>query len=530
VHAATSLTGTRALVRFALRRDRVRIVVWIAAIVVLVLVTASSVKGLYPTPQSLRDAAALVEGNPAAIAFNGPVQGIDTIGGRVAFEAGSTTLVIVALMSLFMTTHLTRADEEAGRLELVRATVVGRHAPLAAAVVVVGAMNVVTGALVGAGLVAEGLPVTGSVVFGLHLAVLGVVFGAIASVAAQVTEVARVASGLTGAVLGVAFALRAAGDMGDGTLSWASPIGWVQKARPYANERWWPLLVAGGAAAAIQALAVRLSMRRDAGAGLLASRSGPASASPALGRPLGLALRLQRASLLWWGIGVLALGLVYGSVADQIDEFVQDNEAMRDFVARSGGASLTDSFLGTTLLILALIAAGFAVQSVLRLRSEETALRAEPVLVAGASRRTWAGSHLAVAMAGSTLVVVLGGCGLGLAYGLIIGDLGQVPRLAAASLVQVPAVWVLIGSSFALVGLAPRASAAAWGSVFVCFVVGFLGEVLRLPRWLRDVSPFEHAPLVPAEHLSVMPLVVTALVAAALLAAGAVGLRRRDIV
>ncbi|MGD9998335.1 MAG: hypothetical protein AB7L17_13505 [Ilumatobacteraceae bacterium] len=128
-----SLTGTGALVRFVLRRDRVRIVVWIASTVLLVVVSAASVKDLYPTSQSLRDAAALIDDNPAAIAFNGPVQGIETIGGRVVFEAGTSGLVTVALMSLFMITRLTRADEEAGRLDLVRATVVGRHAPLATA-------------------------------------------------------------------------------------------------------------------------------------------------------------------------------------------------------------------------------------------------------------------------------------------------------------------------------------------------------------------------------------------------------------
>ena len=65
--------------RFALRRDRVRIAVWIVAIVLLVVVTASSTKGLYPTQAVARRARPLAsQGNPAAIAFNGPPMALDT--------------------------------------------------------------------------------------------------------------------------------------------------------------------------------------------------------------------------------------------------------------------------------------------------------------------------------------------------------------------------------------------------------------------------------------------------------------------
>ena len=54
----TELTGTWELVRFILRRDRVRIVVWIVSVTALVIVTALSIKGLYPTQAALDQAAA----------------------------------------------------------------------------------------------------------------------------------------------------------------------------------------------------------------------------------------------------------------------------------------------------------------------------------------------------------------------------------------------------------------------------------------------------------------------------------------
>ena len=185
-----------------MRRDRVRFALWIAGIGLLVLVTVASTKSLYPTPESLREVAAVTEDNPAASALNGPPIALDTLGGQVAYQTGAAALTAVGLMSLLLTSRLTRGEEDSGRLELIRAAPVGRDAPLAAAVLVVAAANVVTGVATTLILLAEGLPVAGSVAFGVSLAVLGLVFVGLTAVTAQVTENPRVASGLSGAVLG----------------------------------------------------------------------------------------------------------------------------------------------------------------------------------------------------------------------------------------------------------------------------------------------------------------------------------------
>ena len=224
----SELTATSALVRFILRRDRVRIAVWIIAIGALMLTTVASVKGLYPTQASLDRAAAAAEDNPAVLALNGPPYGLRTLGGRVAFESGSFGLVLVGLMSVLMIGRNTRAEEESGRIELVRAAVVGRYATMTAALIVVVLMNVAVGVVVALGLI--GLPALGSIVFGAEFTVLGLVFAGIALVAAQVTENTRVVYGTGGALLGFAFALRAVGDSTDGTLSWLSPSAGCRRA------------------------------------------------------------------------------------------------------------------------------------------------------------------------------------------------------------------------------------------------------------------------------------------------------------
>lgn len=153
-------------------------------------------------------------------------------------------------------------------------------------------------------------------------------------------------------------------------------------------------------------------------------------------------------------------GIAYGSVGEDIGDLVGDNDEL--FPAGSGVTDLADAFLGTALLILALIGSGFAVQSALRPWAEETAGRAEPVLAAAISRTRWVGAYLAVALLGGAVVLASGGLGTGLAYALVTGDAGQVPRLLGAALVHLPAVWVLVGVTAVLFGMVPRASVAAW--------------------------------------------------------------------
>src|SRR5664279_5052780 len=163
----TSLTGTVALTRFILRRDRVRILAWIVALVALAALTTVGIEGLFPTQAALDQTAAATEHNAAAIAFNGPAQDLNTVGGQVAFQFGAWGMVLVALMSIFMLGRLTRGEEEAGRLEVVRSLPVGIHANTLAAALTVAAMNLAVGGLAAAVLIAQGLPAAGSVTFGL---------------------------------------------------------------------------------------------------------------------------------------------------------------------------------------------------------------------------------------------------------------------------------------------------------------------------------------------------------------------------
>jgi ABC-2 type transport system permease protein len=522
------VAGALTLARFSARRDRVRIAVCALALVGVVFVSSSSLQGLYPTAADRAKLAVTLEDNPAVIALRGPARGLDSLGGLIAFQIGANGATAVALLSLLLAGRYTRTEEERGRTELVRAAAVGRAAPPAAAFGLVAAIDVAVGAGVAAALLAVGEPLAGSVALGASFAATGLVFGAVAVLTAQVTESARAAHGLAAAALGAAYVLRAAGDVGDGTLSWLSPIGWGQATRPFAGERWWPLLLSLAATAALLAGAIALLARRDLGSGLVHARPGRRAAGPRLATPLGFALRLQRGALVGWSAGLFCLGAAYGAVGADAGDLLDTSPQLHDFFDR-GGAGVVDAFLATTFLLGALVVAGFAIQSVLRLRGEESSGRAEPVLATAIGRRRWAGGHLATALGGGALVMLAMGLGAGLAYAARTGDAAQVPRLAAAALGQLPAVWVLAGVAAAGFGLASRFAAVAWVALAVCVLLEILGPLLDLPRALTDLSPFAHSPSLPGGALDAPALLAMTAIAAALVAAGLAAFARRDV-
>ncbi|MEV6495424.1 ABC transporter permease, partial [Actinoplanes sp. NPDC051633] len=342
-------------------------------------------------------------------------------------------------------------------------------------------------------------------------------------------ENVRAVYGAAGFVLGAAYALRAAGDTGNDALSWLSPIGWGQRTYPYTGDRWWPLLLPLALSGLLVAAAVVLQQRRDFGAGLVRPRPGRATASRAFGNAYGLAWRLQRGAMLGWVTGLALLGAAYGSVGTSMQQYVEDNPEIAEFLP-GGAADIIDAYLALTVGLTALIAAAYGVSSAIRMRAEETSGRAEPVLATATSRFTWLAAHLSVALAGSALALFATGLGEGLTYGLATSDAGQVPRLIGGALTYLPAVWLIIAVAVLAIGWLPRAAAVtAWVAVGYCAVVALFADSFNLPGWAQRASPFAHTPRVPLDNLAVTPLLVVGACAAALFGIGYAGLRRRDL-
>jgi ABC-2 type transport system permease protein len=528
----TTTTAAGTLLRFGVRRDRVRLLVWVLSLGLLAVYTVIALDRVYPTAVDRAARAAVVD-TPAGILFSGPGFGTDayTLGAMVANELGLTIMIALAIMSILLVVRHTRAEEENGQAELLLAGAVGRRAALTTALVLVLLANVAVGTLIAVGLIGTGLAAVDSVAFAAGLALTGIVFGGVAAVTAQLFEHGRTASSAAMAVLAVAAITRGIGDIldhGSSWLSWLSPVAWAQQTRPYVDLRWWPLLLSLLLIAALTTRAYALNGRRDFAAGAVAPRRGSAVAAPWLSGVGPLLVRLQRGTVIGWAIALLLLGVTFGSLTEQAADMIADNRVIAEAFSGSGG-SFTDAFLAVSALYLVFCTAAFAIGSVLRLRAEETSGRAEFLLTHPVDRRRLLGSGLAVTGLSALLLLVLGGLGMGVAAAVSVGDAELVWAGLAACLVHAPAVLVLAGLTAVLVGVAPRLSMFAWVALAWSLLAGMFGPLLNLPEWALKFGPFGWDPQVPAEDFDVAALVGLSVVAAglALLALG--GFRRRDV-
>jgi ABC-2 type transport system permease protein len=193
------------------------------------------------------------------------------------------------------------------------------------------------------------------------------------------------------------------------------------------------------------------------------------------------------------------------------------------------GGSLVDCFYATAVSMIALIGVGFAVSSALRARAEEVDGRVESLLATGLARSRWLLAHVAVTVGGTVVALALGGLGLGLGFAMVTGDGSRIGPWLLASLSYVAPVLVLAAVARLLYGLVPRLASLAWLALAFCVVVLLFAEAFRFPQWVRDLSPFAHLAMVPAQEFRWLPFLALLVVAVLFSGAGLLAFRRRDV-
>ena len=525
-HAAPSAsrwTGTAHLVRLALRRDRVRLTVWISVLTAMMLYTPNALELAYPDEAQRRTRVQLLQ-TPAGIMMGGPMFGGNEtdLGAMMANELMLTLIVATSILAILTVIRHTRAEEEGGTAELVLASPVGRYARTTAALLVVGAVNAVIAVTMTAAMAASGFAVADTAAMCIGVTAVATVFGAVAAVTAQLWRVARTASGAAMALLALAALIRGVGDVIDhsgSALSWFSPIAWAQQMRAFVDLRWWPLALLLVVTVVLIALAAVLEGRRQYDDSILATSGERPDAKP-IRSVIGLHLVLQRGSLIGWTVGLFLAGLVFGSMTKSLRDAAQTNELIARMLAAQGN----DGIYTTMSQFLAAVAAAYVTTAVLRVHSDQQAGLGESVLAGAVSRWSWLVGAVATAVLGGAVLMFFAGLGNGLGAGLTMGEPQTVMRLTLAGLSYVPALAVM--AAVAALAVALRRPWIAWLAVTFVITALYLGALLRLPQWLIDLSPVGQT-TVPTD-VPVGALVVMVAVAALITLLAGLVYRRRD--
>ncbi|WP_421742359.1 ABC transporter permease [Cellulomonas sp.] len=528
----SQLSGTAGLVRVALRLDRWRTAIWAVAVAGLTQVSVSALTELYSSPESLAGRAQLIS-SPAATALAGPGYGLDdyTVGAMTANELGLWVMVPVAIMALLTVTRHLRAAEEDGRLELVRSAPVGRDAPVVAGLVAAAVATLAVGGLTFLALLSAGLDAAGSLALAGGIVMVGFVFAGISAVASQLTAHGRAASSLGMAALGVAFVLRAIGDVrgpeSTSVLTWLSPFGWAQATRAYVDERFWPLAIGFVVSLGLVAVAFWLVGRRDLGTGLLAERVGPPRASTRLTGMLALTLRRQAGAILAWGIGIVAMGGFIGLLAGALVDFISSEPRLEQMFPTGAYGAAAAAF-SVYLVFLAVVAGAYCATAVSAARAEETAGRGALVLAGPVSRARWLGAQVAVAGVAALVMMLAAGLLMGVMAAISLDDDAWVGRMVGAAAVTLPAIGIVLGVAVVVMGVAPRAFGLVWAYVTYVGVLGMFARLL--PEGADVLSPFTYTPQPPAEPMDWPPVLALVVVAVGLICVGLAAFRRRDVV
>ena len=528
-----SVQGTARLVRFMLRRDRLRLFIWIASFIIISVLVAMVFPEMYGSEQERMTIAETMR-NPAMTAMVGPGYGLDDYhtGAVMAHQMLLFTALTVGIMMIMLVSRHTRQDEEEGRTEVIRSLPVGRLALLSSTAIMSLLACLVLSLTMGFSLYALGfasMDLEGSMLYGTVLGVSGLVFTAVTALFAQLTVTNRGTIGYSFAFLMLSYLLRAIGDVSSEPLSLISPLGLVLRTEVYINNYWWPIWLALLIALVIFIIALKLSSMRDLQAGFISVKAGRVHATRLTQSPFGLALKLQRTTIWGWAAGSFLLGVSYGSVMGDLESFLGSSEMIQEMLPQIEGATMAEQFMTMLMSIISIFSAIPALILMLKLRSEEKQNHTEHLLARAVSRSRLMSSYLIISCTAAFVVQFLAVFGLWVTADAVMEESLSFASIMQSGMIYMPAILLMIALAACLTGVFVKAAGLVWLYLGYSFLTTYLGDLLQVSEWMKKITPYGQIPVLPTEDIKVVPIVVLTALVVLLTTIGYLGYRQRDI-
>jgi len=439
--------------------------------------------------------------NPAIRVMFGPPVALDDPGGFTVWRTGTPVAILVSAWALLVATRITRGEEDTGRWDLLLAgrvrpvDVVARH------IGVLAALLVTAGAAVTGALLAAGTTAAGALLHGAGIAGTGLWFAGLGALAAQVMPTRAAATGASVAVLGAALLMRMVADGAAALawLRWVTPFGVLAEVQPYAADRPAPLLLLTAVALLLTGGALAVAGRRDVGAGLLNTSNNRRPRTNLLASVGAFAVQRALRTFTGWTAGVVAYYLLIGALTVSIVEFLTGNARFAELAASAGFAALgsVEGFAAALFSLLAIPAGLYGAARIAATAADEASRRAVLLFAMPVSRSRLACIDIAVATAGTLLLLTAAGFAMWIGASTVGAPL-EVGEALAGALNVAPVALLCIGAAVLALGCAPRAVLAvgalpAAGGFLLHVLAGSTGA----PGWVSRLSPFAHLAGVP---------------------------------
>jgi len=496
---------------FVARRTLRAATMWSAVIVLYHYVSVIGFFSLGSTAAARRPTLATFETNSGLKAMLGDTTGITAIANYLDWRVIGIMSLATGVWALLTTTRWLRGEEAAGRWEQTLSGPTTAAATTGRILTGLGTSLAVMWLITTAGVAAVGARhdvhtgIAAAAMFGLVTVATPAMFTAVGALASQLMATRARAAATSTLVFGVAFMLRALGDVAPAAhwLSYASPLGWVEQVHPLAGARPLWLLPIVAFTTIVAALAAWLAGHRDLGASIIGDRDTAPAHTRLLSGPTAFAVRMTRGSTIAWLTATVTAAVLYGTFAKSAQTAVATSKELNKITSTITGDAARSSTLiyaGVVFLLMMTLLMAYAVAAMGNVRETEAEGYLDNLLVRRVTRLTWLTGRTAIA----TTVVIIGGFLSG--AGFWAGAATQHAGLSGTGLIlaglnaSAPAL-CLLGILVGVFGFAPRATTTVGYTLLAwAFLLQMLGSAIHLNHWLMDTSLLHHITLAPTAH------------------------------
>jgi len=531
--AGAERRGIAAIVRRAFADGHIRTYSFALLFFITTYANVVAYRSAYP---ALSDRLALARSlgtNDAVRLFYGKPYDLLTVGGYAAWRIGGVLTLLAAVWGLLAAIRAMRTEEDAGRAELVLAGIVARRNVYLAALAAILAGIALLWLAGFLGLAVAKLPVGGSAYMALAVVSVAAVFVGVGALASQLAPSRRFAIELSTAALIVSFLARVVADTTTSFewLRWVTPLGWAEELRPFTGARPWVLLLPVAVSVALIVVAGRIALRRDIDTGLLPTRDDAPPNPRLLGSPLAQTLRGERASFAIWLLSSGFFAFVVGAISTSIASAGLSGALQRQVKHDAGVSIVTPvGYMSLTFIFFVVVLSLFACAQVSAARNAEMDQQLETLFALPIGRIGWLAGRLALAAAAAAAIGLF--AGLCAWAGAVSQNAGvSLPQMLGAGANCLPVALLFLGLGTLAYAIVPRASSGiAYGLVMVAFLWQLFGGALSAPRWLIEVTPFQHVGLVPAQAFRAGDAAAMVAIGVAAALAALWTFRRRDLI
>ena len=517
------------LIQIHLRTHRFFLLAWLTPLVLLAATSPGTYISSYPDEGSLAAVGASMRGTLGPVVLYGTIPEPFNYATWTSWKTISWLIILAAIMNILLGSSVSRGLEESGQAELLQSNGLSAGELRRAALTVTILTSVLWGVLVAVSLwanagISNDFTASGSLLTGYSAFLLTCFFGLLAILAGEAFGSARAARQASFLAILITFSTRVIADVYDHPwLHWLTPFGWVKVVKPYQHDgnQWLPTIIFT-AVLLLMSIPI-IVVNRDLHSQWVRLRSRKYRAAG--WGPWSLWWRLQGPVIVWWAVAIIFVSTGFFAMTGEMNSVIENSPGTAELAAQMV-PDLQNAYAYMSGIIVGLIVCCMAIQLVLAGYKAENQGLVTLILTTEQRRPMLFLQNFLYTMI-ATIMTLIPAAFLS-AYAAIADSNVSDDQFSTV----VWAIIDLIAPAVACCGIAAlclaiRTGIIAWLVVAASGFLSFFGSLLKLDKWVLDLSVFAWAPHTVDHYRGAIVLLAIGLGS---LLAGTVIFAKRDIV